>query len=141
MHQKRKILQIELKQKNPSSKIFNCFKRDHSYITSSHFWDFWTPSPNQVYLVTLRPRQLTQASFLQKDQMLQNIFLISVTLRWHRTLEVLGFWNFFGFFRFFPFFPEEAKVEKICMAICSTHFVPLISILAKKIMDEWNDQL
>ena len=28
--------------------------------------------------------QLTQASFLQKNQTLQNRFLISVTLRWHR---------------------------------------------------------
>ena len=30
---------------------------------------------NQIYLVTLRPRQLTQASFLQKNQTLQNVFL------------------------------------------------------------------
>ena len=39
---------------------------------------------NQIYIVTLKPRQLTQASFLQKNQTLQNVFLISVTLRWHR---------------------------------------------------------
>ena len=39
---------------------------------------------NQIYLVTLRPRQLTQASFLQKNQTLQNVFLISVMQRWHR---------------------------------------------------------
>ena len=38
-------------------------------------------SNNQIYLVTLRPRQLTQASFLQKNQTLQNVFLISVTQR------------------------------------------------------------
>ena len=36
---------------------------------------------NQIYLVTLRPTQLTQASFLQKNQMLQNGFLIFLTLR------------------------------------------------------------
>ena len=42
------------------------------------------PKGNQIYLVTLRPRQLAQASFLQKNQTLQNVFLISVTLRWHR---------------------------------------------------------
>ena len=42
------------------------------------------PNTNQIYLVTLRPRQLTQASFLQKNQTLQNVFLISVPLRWHR---------------------------------------------------------
>ena len=35
----------------------------------------------QIYLVTLRPTQLTQASFLQKNQMLQNGFLIFLTLR------------------------------------------------------------
>ena len=43
-----------------------------------------SPASNQIYLMTLRPTQLTQASFLQKNQMLQNVFLISVTLRWHR---------------------------------------------------------
>ena len=32
------------------------------------------PMGNQIYLVTLRPRQLTQASFLQKNQTLQNDF-------------------------------------------------------------------
>ena len=37
---------------------------------------------NRVVAVSLP--QLTQASFLQKNQTLQNRFLISVTLRWHR---------------------------------------------------------
>ena len=36
---------------------------------------------NQIYLVTLTYGQLTQASFLQKNQMLQNGFLIFLTLR------------------------------------------------------------
>ena len=31
------------------------------------------PHHNQIYLVTLRPTQLTQASFLQENQMLQNV--------------------------------------------------------------------
>ena len=35
--------------------------------------ELW-PMGNQIYLVTLRPTQLTQASFLQKNQMLQNVF-------------------------------------------------------------------
>ena len=39
------------------------------------------PGSTQIYLVTLRPRLLTQASFFQKNQMLQNVFLMSVTLR------------------------------------------------------------
>ena len=39
------------------------------------------PGGNQIYLVTLRPTHLTQASFLQKNQMLQNVFLIFLTLR------------------------------------------------------------
>jgi hypothetical protein len=34
--------------------------------------------------VALDVPQLTQASFLQKNKPLQNVFLISVTLRWHR---------------------------------------------------------
>jgi hypothetical protein len=43
-----------------------------------------TPEGNQIYIVTLCAARLTQASFLQKNQTLQNGFLISVTLRWHR---------------------------------------------------------
>ena len=35
------------------------------YINQNSF-----PDSNQIYLVTLRPRQLTQASFLQKNQTL-----------------------------------------------------------------------
>ena len=42
------------------------------------------PVCNQITVVTFQLVQLTQASFLQKDQKLQNVFLISVTLRWHR---------------------------------------------------------
>ena len=37
--------------------------------------------------MTLTYGQLTQASFLQKNQMLQNCFLIFVTLRWHSGVE------------------------------------------------------
>jgi hypothetical protein len=33
-------------------------------------------------------------------------------------------------------FISEPKVEKIYMGVFSTHFVPLISILAPKIMEE-----
>ena len=39
---------------------------------------------NQITVVAFQPVQLAQASFLQKNQMLQNGFLISITLRWHR---------------------------------------------------------
>ena len=39
---------------------------------------------NQIRVVAFNVPQLTQASFLQKNQMLRNVFLISVTLRWHR---------------------------------------------------------
>jgi hypothetical protein len=48
----------------------------------------------------------------------------------------------FGIFSIFPdFFRSnsfifESKVEKIYMGVFSTHFVPLISILAPKIMEE-----
>ena len=67
---------------------------EYSFTTYIHFyfhWKIWAPtSPNihglrrwqsgsnQIYLVTLRPRQLTQASSLQKNQTLQNVFLISL---------------------------------------------------------------
>ena len=43
---------------------------------------------NQITVVAFQSVQLAQASFLQKNQMLQNGFLISVTLRWHRTSVV-----------------------------------------------------
>ena len=39
---------------------------------------------NQVRVVAFSLPQLTQASLIQKNQTLQNRFLISVTLRWHR---------------------------------------------------------
>ena len=39
---------------------------------------------NQVRVVVVSLPQLTQASFLQKNQMLQNGFFISLTLRWHK---------------------------------------------------------
>ena len=44
---------------------------------------------NQVRVVAVSLPQLTQASFLQKNQTSQNRFLISVTLRWHRVSVVL----------------------------------------------------
>ena len=39
---------------------------------------------NQITVVAFQSVQLAQASFLQKNQTLQNVFLISVMLRWHR---------------------------------------------------------
>ena len=39
---------------------------------------------DQITVVAFQPVQLAQASFLQKDQTIQNVFLISVMLRWHR---------------------------------------------------------
>ena len=38
---------------------------------------------NQIRVVAFNVPQLTQASLLQKKK-LQNVFLLSVTLRWHR---------------------------------------------------------
>ena len=49
--------------------------------------DFLTPlAPlgNQITVVAFQSVQLAQASFLQKNQTLLNVFLISVMLRWHR---------------------------------------------------------
>ena len=39
------------------------------------------PLGYQIYLETLRPKQLTQASLLQKNQMFQNVFLIFSMLK------------------------------------------------------------
>ena len=39
---------------------------------------------NQITVVAFQPVQLAQAWFLQKNQMLQNGFLIFVTQRWHK---------------------------------------------------------
>ena len=39
---------------------------------------------NQITVVSFQPVQLAQASFLQKNRMSQNVFLIHVTLSWHR---------------------------------------------------------
>ena len=42
------------------------------------------PGSNQITVVAFQPVQLAQASFLQKNQTWKNVFLISVTLRWHK---------------------------------------------------------
>ena len=42
------------------------------------------PQGNQITVVAFQSVQSAHASFLQKNQMLQNVFLISVMLRWHR---------------------------------------------------------
>jgi hypothetical protein len=39
------------------------------------------PNLNQITVVAFQPVNLAQASFLPKNQVLQNAFLISVTLR------------------------------------------------------------
>ena len=54
------------------------FLTGHSSELRMHFW---IPQSNQIYLVTFKCLTLTQASFLQKNQTLQNVFLISLTLR------------------------------------------------------------
>ena len=52
----------------------------------------------------------------------------------HKQRKLLNFENS-DFFRSNSFIFER-KVNKICMGVFSTHFVPLISILAPKIMEE-----
>jgi hypothetical protein len=54
-------------------------------------------------------------------------------------MQLSGFWDFLSFSDFFGSnsFIFEPKVEKIYTYGCfSTHFVPLISILAPKIMEK-----
>ena len=59
------------------------YNSDDSKIAFS-LWSPGEPNSNQVTVVACQLVQLTQASFLQKNQTLQNRFLISVVLRWHR---------------------------------------------------------
>ena len=135
---------------------------------STLFLATMTPLGNQIRVVAFNVPQLTQASFLQKNQTLQNVFLISVTLslsslqkseylkliilifnvkNWKNQCEldvrviacnfqVFGIFSFFSVFFRSNSFIFEPKVEKIYMGVFSTHFVPLISILAKRIMEE-----
>ena len=49
---------------------------------------------NQITVVAFQPVQLGQASFLQKNQTLQNVFLMSVTLRGCRASVVCKNQNF-----------------------------------------------
>ena len=57
-------------------------------------FEMWGPPVNQIYLVTLRPTHLAHLSFFLKNQMLQNLFLISVMLRWHSGVENHEIWTF-----------------------------------------------
>ena len=88
-----KILKLPLQQQGFVQKLRRIPKICSVFVLKTKFREGGTgglvhcialPSSNQIQLVTLRPTQLTQASFLQKYQMLQNVFLITITLRWHR---------------------------------------------------------
>ena len=64
----------------------------HKNAIAKYFWNILknencsdeVPISNQITVVAFQSVQLAQASFLQKNQTLHNVFLISVTLRWHR---------------------------------------------------------
>ena len=66
---------------------------------------------------------------------------------WATYMENRAVTIFCRMLRFFPnFFPIKlvyfwTNHKKIYMCVFSTHFVPLISILAPKIMEKWNIQL
>ena len=53
------------------------------------------------------------------------------------TFGVLEFFCFFWFFRSNSFI-FEPEVEKTYVGVFFTHFVPLILIMAPKVMEEWN---
>ena len=74
--------------KNLDMMFCPCFGRNKEY-TVVH-----VTISNQVTVVAFQPVQLAQASFLQKNQTLQNVFLISVMLRWHRASVACKNWGF-----------------------------------------------
>ena len=57
------------------------------------------------------------------------------------SFDVFGIFSFFSNFYRPNSFIFEPKVEKKDMGVFSTQFVPLISILAPKILEEQNCQL
>ena len=63
---------------------FNDRRESETCTSTSPIHPLDLTAVNQVRVVAFSLPQLTQASFLQKNQMLQNRFLISVTLRWHK---------------------------------------------------------
>ena len=64
-----------------SSQLDNTNKGDSHFLRTLNTVIATPRQFNQIYIVTYKHTQLTQASFLQKNQMLQNDFVISVTLR------------------------------------------------------------
>jgi hypothetical protein len=54
----------------------------------------FSPIVTRLTLWRLCVPQLTQASFLQKDQKLQNVFLMYVMLRWHTVIKNHEIWTF-----------------------------------------------
>ena len=98
-----KILKLPLQQQGFVQKLRRIPKICSVFVLKTKFREGGTgglvhcialPTSNQIQLVTLRPTQLTQASFLQKYQMLQNGFLISVMLRWHSGVKNHEIWTF-----------------------------------------------
>ena len=75
--------------------------------------NFWKV-PNQIYLVTMRPTQLTQASFFTKKSNVAKWFLITVTLRWHSGVENNEIWTFsqFSMSKNFRIFLKKIFIEE-----------------------------
>jgi hypothetical protein len=101
---------------------------NHYTDLKSLFWVinplFQLPLSNQITVVSFQPVQLAQASFLQKNQMLKNVFLISVTLRWHSGIENHEIWtsknvriflkkNFIEEYQFRTTFFDNFKIERL----------------------------
>ena len=75
---------------NPTTKVMTMtiemYFNTGAASCKENLYYFWIKQAlsNQIFLVTFTNTQLTQASFLQKYQTLQFVFLIVVMLRWHR---------------------------------------------------------
>ena len=90
------------------------------------------PTVTRFWLWSLCVPQLTQARFFQKNKSLQNVFLISVMLRWHSDVKDNEIWTFKVNFlcqkmseSFYFFFHLQISIKD--HIFCKIHFL-MISI-------------
>ena len=79
--------------------------RDHSYIRSSHFWDFWTPSPPYVSMLLVLRISKTWHFLIREEFNFEHIVNF---LSRYVTLWQYGLWSFqTGVTKLERFLPEK----------------------------------